>query len=146
LARSSTPDPVSARALVLTPLAARGTSLKVEVTLLIVLPDGTTTVGHSFLDHSQQFNGVIRPGTWVPVTVVPDDPDAAQLDGHHSPTARNVADVIAEALGGPAADLPPPLDQWRIGLALGYAEEVIAAGAITPSQAEVIRQRISRGV
>ena len=145
MARSSNPDPVSARALVLTPLAARGTSLKVEVTLLIVLPDGSTTVGHSWLEHSQQFNGVIKPGTWVPVTVVPGEPSTAQLARDHIPTARNVADVIAEALGGPAADISPP-DQCRIALALGYAEQIIAAGAITPSQAEVIRQRISRGI
>jgi hypothetical protein len=143
--RSSTPQPVSARALVLTPLAAHGTTVKIEVTLLIVLPDGSTTVGHSWLEHSQRFNGVIRPGTWVPVTVVPGEPGTAQLDSDHIPSARNVADVIAEALGGPAADLLPP-DQWRIGLALGYAEQVIAAGAVAPDQADVIRQRISRGV
>ena len=112
---------------------------------MIVLPDGSTTVGHCWLEHSQRFNGVIRPGTWVPVTVVPGEPSTAQLDSDHIPTSRNVADVIAEALGGPAADFLPP-DQWRIGLALGYAEQVIAAGAVAPDQADVIRQRISRGV
>lgn len=60
LARSSNPEPICARAPALTPLAARGTDSKVAVTLLIVLPDGSTTVAEPFLSHSQQFNGVIR--------------------------------------------------------------------------------------
>jgi hypothetical protein len=141
----SRPEPVSARALVLTPLAARGTNVKVQVTLLIVLPDGSATVGDPFLSHSQQFNGVIRPGTWVPITPVPGEPDAAELDSDHIRTVRQVAGVVAEALGAPAADPIPP-DQWRISLALGYAEQMIATGIFTPDQAEAIRQRINRGV
>jgi hypothetical protein len=41
---------------------------------------------------------------------------------------------------------PTQPDQWRIILALGYAEHLIAAGTFTPDQADAIRQRISRGV
>jgi len=69
----------------------------------------------------------------------------AQLDSDHIPTARAVADVIAEALGGLAAALAPP-DQWRITLTLGYAEQMIATEIFTPGQAEAVRQRIRRGV
>jgi len=145
VARSSKPEPISARALVLTNLAASGTMVQIQVTLLIALPDGSITAGHPFLSYSQQFSGVIRPGTWVPVTLVPGEPDTTQLDRDHVPSARAVADVIAEALGGPATVLTPP-DPWRITLALGYAEQLIATGVFTQDQAEAIRQRIRRGV
>lgn len=137
-------NPIPARALVLTPLPAHGTNVKVAVTVLIVLPDGSTTAGAPYFNHSQ-FNGVIRPGTWVPVTLEPGKPVTAKLDTDHIPTVSQVARVMAEALGGPAVDPVPP-DEWRIILALGYAEHVIASAAFTPDQAQAIRQRIKRGV
>ena len=142
LARSK-PDSIRGRALVLTPLAARGTNVKVRVTLLIVLPDGSTNVGER--SFTQQFDGAIRPGTWVPVTLSGGRPSTAELDTDHIPTVSQVARVMAEALGGPPVDLVPP-DEWRIILALGYAEHVIASAAFTTDQAQAIRQRIKRGV
>jgi hypothetical protein len=42
LARSSKPELISARALLLTPRAAHGTTVQIQVTLLIVLADGGT--------------------------------------------------------------------------------------------------------
>jgi hypothetical protein len=138
------PDSIPGRALVLTPLAARGTNVKVQVTVLIVLPDGSSIVGEPYL-HTQQFDGVIRPGTWVPVTLSGGRPSTAELDTDHIPAVSQVAHVMAEALGGPAVDPVPP-DEWRITLALGYAEHVIAAAAFTTDQAQAIRQRIKRGV
>jgi hypothetical protein len=88
---------------------------------------------------------LIKLGMWVPVTLIPGEPATAELDANHIPTASQVARVIAEALGGPSADLIPP-DEWRIGLALRYAEQMIASGSFTPDQADAIRQRIRRGV
>ena len=139
------PDSMSARALLLTPLAGYGTNVKVPVTLLIMLPDGSTDVVAPYWGDSRQFSGVVRPGTWVPVTLSAGRPRTAELDADHIPTVSQVAHVMAEALGGPAVEPVPP-DEWRIILALGYAEHVIAPGAFTPDQAEAIRQRIKRGV
>ena len=144
MARSK-PLSIAARALLLTPLAARGTNVKIPVTVMIVLPDGSTNVGEPYWGYSQQFSGVIRPGTWVPVTLLPGEPRTVELDTDHVPTVSQVARVIAESLGGPAVDPVPP-DEWRIVLALGYAERLIASAAFTPDQAQAIRQRIKRGV
>jgi hypothetical protein len=36
--------------------------------------------------------------------------------------------------------------EWRIGLALRFAGKIIAAGGITPVQADAIRPRIRAGV
>lgn len=135
---------IPARALVLTPLPAHGTNVQAAVTVLIVLPDGSAIAGEPYFGHSQ-FNGVIRPGTWVPVTLEPGKPATTKLDTDHIPTDSQVAHVMAEALGGPAVDPVPP-DEWRVILALGYAEYVIASAAFTPDQAQAIRQRIRRGV
>jgi hypothetical protein len=52
---------------------------------------------------------------------------------------------MTEALGGPAVKAVPP-DEWRVALALAYAERIIAEGVFTPGQAEAIRQRIRLGV
>jgi hypothetical protein len=52
---------------------------------------------------------------------------------------------MAEALGGPRVKTPPP-DEWRISLALAYAERMIAQGVFAPGQADAIRQRIRLGV
>jgi hypothetical protein len=135
---------VSARALVLSPLPGLGTEYNVKVTLLIELPDGRVVTGTPSWRCTLE-DGVIRLGMWVPVRVSPGDPDGAQLDGDRVPWARTVAAVMAEALGGATVKAVPP-DEWRVALALGYAEQIIAGGVFTPSQAEAIRQRIRRGV
>lgn len=146
LGRKDKQEPVSARALVLSPVAAYGTQTMFHPVLLIELPDGSTTVGHPAWGTAYTlYSGVIGTGTWLPVTLPPGEPDSVQLDEHHVPDARVVAEVMAEALGGPAVAVVTP-DQWRISLALAYAERIIADGAITSDQAEAIRQRIRLGV
>ncbi len=135
--------PISARALVLSPPPGPGTEYNVMVTLLIDLPDGSVMVGTPSWRCTLEF-GVIRPGMWVPVRLPPGKPDKAELDGVHVPRAREVAGVMAEALGGPAVKVVPP-DEWRITLALAYAERIIADGVFTPGQAEAIRQRLRLG-
>lgn len=102
----SKPDSISARALVLTPLPGHGTNLKVPVTLLIVLPDGSTVVGEPYWGHSLQFSGVIRPGMWVPVTLSGGRPRTAEPDADHIPTVSQVARVMhtGPGTGHPAAD------------------------------------------
>jgi len=135
---------IAARALVLSPLPAPGTEFNVTVTMLIALPDGSVMVGTPSWRCTLEF-GVIRTGMWVPVTLPPGKPDRAELDGSHVPWAREVGAVIGEALGGPAVKVVPP-DDWRVTLALAYAERIIADGALTPGQAEAIRHRIRLGV
>jgi hypothetical protein len=146
LGRKTHQEKVSARALLLSPPAAPATTLAIE------LPDGRTVFGHGGRGYGGASGwsysaraGVLEVGCWVPVTLLSDDPDNAELEHHHVPTDDEVGAVICEALGGPAVSSVPP-DEWRIGLALRFAGKIIAAGGITPVQADAIRTRIRAGV
>ncbi len=77
--------------------------------------------------------------------VPPGQPDEAELDFDHVPASEDIAAVIGEALGAPAV-APVPPDEWRVRLALEYAERLIAEGPFSPEQADAIRQRIKAGV
>jgi hypothetical protein len=134
---------VPARALVLTPLPGRGTNYVIHVTLAIELPGGGVALGRPTFDDG--YGDLIAVGQTIPVLVDPANPDGAELDEEHLPDASEVAAVIAEVLGGPAIPVAEP-DQWRIELALAYAERVIAAGAINATQADAIRTRIRSGI
>ncbi len=144
LAHRNKPENIPARALVLTPPAAPGAEYNVGTTLLMVFPDGTSAVGRPEWRHSWYW-GVIRVGGWIPVTVPPGQPNQAELDTDHVPSPETIAAVIGEALGGPPAPPAQP-DDWRIKLALDYAERLIAEGPFSPEQSDTIRQRIKAGV
>src|SRR5450755_3078612 len=108
LGRKTHREKVSARALLLSPPAAPATTLAIE------LPDGRTVFGHGGRGYGGASGwsysaraGVLEVGCWVPVTLLPDDPDNAELEHHHVPTDDEVGAVICEALGGPAGELGP---------------------------------------
>ena len=61
------------------------------------------------------------------------------------PDPRDIAAAIGEALGGPPAN-QYPIDEWRVKLALDYAERLIAEGVFNTEQAEAIRKRIKEGI
>ena len=144
LARRDKPENVPARALILTPPAAPGAEYNVGTTLLMVFPDGTSALGRPSWRHSWYYE-VIRLGHWVPVLVPPGQPDEAELDEDHVPSPEAIAAAIGEAPGGPAV-APAAPDEWRVKLALDYAERLIAEGPFSPEQADAIRRRISAGV
>jgi hypothetical protein len=135
---------VFARALVLTPTVWPGGDSASYVTLAIELPDGGRVIGKPFWIY-RKYAGVIDVGCWVPIKVPPDKPDKAVLDEDRVPEIDEVAAVMAEAVGGPAA-APVEPDEWRIALAARYADRVIDAGGISDADAEAIRARIRRGV
>ena len=129
MARSK-PNSIPARPLLLTPLAARGTNVKILVTVMIVLPDGSTTVGEPYWGYSQQFSGVIGPGTWVPVTLLPGEPRTVEtLEGGLFGWPRPVRQFAAE-------QLKPDTDQVPANrrIAPGEAEP---PPVTTPSRAAV---------
>jgi len=131
---------IAARALVLTPLAES----EIYVTLAVELPDGSTAASVVGWRHAM-YRGVVVPGTWIPVLLPDGRADRAELAQDQVPLDSDVAEVIVEALGGPAA-APRPADVWRIQLALAYAERIINTGGFTEDQADAIRQRIKVGV
>jgi hypothetical protein len=130
----------AARALVLTPLAES----EIYVTLAVELPDGSTAASVVGWRHPR-YRGVVVPGTWIPVRLPDGRADRAELAQDQVPLDSEVAEVIVEALGGPAAT-PRSADVWRIQLALAYAERIIEAGGLGEDQADAIRQRIKAGV
>jgi len=137
--------PIQARALILSPPATPGAEYLVKTAMMIVLPDGTSYMATPSWKHSWYY-GVLRLGAWVPVLVTPGgDPDGAELDDDHVPDPRDIAAAIGEALGGPPAN-PYPYDEWRVKLALDYAERLIKEGVFDNEQAQAIRQRISAGI
>ncbi|HEY3905778.1 MAG TPA: hypothetical protein VGM14_17855 [Streptosporangiaceae bacterium] len=136
--------PIAARALILSPPATPGAEFLVKTAMMIVLPDGTSFMATPSWKHSWYY-GVLRLGAWVPVLVSPGDPDNAELDDSHVPDPREIAAAIGEALGGPPAN-PCPYDEWRVKLALDYAERLIKEGVFNAEQAEAIRQRIGAGI
>lgn len=144
MARVGQPQPIPARALILSPPAAPGAEYIVATAMLIVLPDGTTFFGKAAWSHTEYY-GVVRLGTWVPVLMPPGNPGGAKLDTSHVPHPTDVAAVIAEALGGPRV-MRAAYDEWRVKLALDYAERLIAEGVFNTEQAEAIRNRIKEGV
>jgi hypothetical protein len=87
---------------------------------------------------------VIGIGRWVPVKLPPDRPDGAELDTDHVPCDSDVAGVVAEVMGGPPVPAVAP-DEWRVALALRYAEQIISAGGTAPEQADAIRARTRAG-
>jgi hypothetical protein len=127
-------DPVSARALVLTPTTPPASSGAWQVTLLVELGDGRVERAGPYWFH-REYAGVIRPGRWVPVRLSPDDPDGVELDLDHVPRDSEVAAVVAEALGGPVVEPAAP-DDWRVLLASQYVDDLIAAGAFSAPQIE----------
>ena len=137
-------DVVSARALVLTPPVGPGAAGAVATTLAIELPDQRVVVGNPTW-YYRDYAGVLGVGRWVPVKLPADEPDEAELDKEHVPYDSDVAEVVAEALGGdPVSPVSP--DEWRIRLALQFAEQLISAGGLTAAQADAIRVRIKQGV
>jgi hypothetical protein len=142
--RKAQDETVPARAMVLTPTVVPGGEGAPRVTLAIELPDGSTIVGRPFWIYRDRA-GVIGIGRWLPVKLRPDQPDKTQLDVDRCPLDGEVAQVIAEVLGGPAV-APVERDEWRVALALQYAERVISNGGIAPADAEAIRARIASGV
>lgn len=137
-------EPISARALVLSPPSAPGAEYNRATALMIELPDGRKVFGSPEWRETQ-CSGAVQLGDWIPVTLDPDDPDAAELDVDHVPTDSEVAAVVAEVLGGPPAPVAAP-DEWRVTLALRAAERIFAAGVLADGQAEAVRQRIRRGI
>jgi hypothetical protein len=87
-------EKVSARALLLSPPASPGShGANPTTTLAIGLPDGRTVFGHGGSGYGGAAGwsysasaGVLRVGRWVPVMLLPDDPDHAELDHDHVPT------------------------------------------------------------
>jgi hypothetical protein len=138
------PQPIPARALILSPPAAPGAEYLVKTAMMIVMPDGTSFMATPSWKHSWYY-GVIRLGAWVPVMVPPGNPDGTELDDNRVPDPRDIAAAIGEALGGPPAN-QYPIDEWRVKLALDYAERIIAEGVFNAEQAQAIRKRISEGI
>jgi hypothetical protein len=112
--------------------------------MMIVLPDGTSFMATPSWAHTS-YAGVLRVGAWVPVLMPPGNPDKVKLDHEHVPTPLEVAAAIGEALGGPPAK-QVPVDEWRVNLALDYAQRIIADGVFKTEQAEAIRKRIKEGI
>ena len=133
--------PVPARALVLTPMPEAGRTFSVA----IELPDGTVRVTNLFVRACGLYSGVLVPGTRIPVTLANGDPAQAALAAEFVPADSEVAEVIGEALGGLKV-APRPPDDWRVRLALDYAERIIANAGLSESAADAIRQRIRLGV
>jgi len=139
--KKSTEEMVSARAIVLSPIWPT-TGLQ-SVSLAIQLDDGRTVFASPTLGISAYF-GVIHAGGWVPIKLLPDKPDSAEIDAELVPETDDVVAVISEALGGPAVQPVAP-NEWRVNLGLQFAERIISGGALSAAQAEAIRSRIRAG-
>ena len=96
MAHKERPQPIPARALILSPPAMPGAEYLVKTAMLIVLPDGTSFFGVPSWKHSWYY-GVLRLGAWVPVLVPPGAPDETELDTDRMPDPRDVAAAVVEA-------------------------------------------------
>lgn len=76
----------------------------------------------------------------------PAQPDGVIPDAALIPLLGEITGPIAEALGAaPVAKRVEP-NEWRVGIALRYAEDFIAASGISASQADAISARLRLGV
>ena len=136
------PEQVSAKALILSPLYPT-TGLQ-SVDLAIELSDGQYVFGAPTWS-IVQYMGLLRVGAWFPIKVSPDDAKTAALDDALIPDADDVVAVVREALGGAKVDPVAP-NEWRVGIAMQFAEQLISVGGVSAAQADAIRQRIGAGV
>jgi len=136
------PEPVGGRAIVLSPIYPT-TGLQ-SVDLAVELPDGRTVFGSPTWSVIE-YLGTLRLGARVPVTLPGYDVAKAQLDDELMPADDDVAAAVREALGGPVTPPRAP-NEWRVGLALQYAEQLIALGSLTDTQADAVRARLRAGV
>jgi len=136
------PELVSAKALILSPLYPT-TGLQ-SVDLAIELPGGQYIFGTPTWS-IVQYMGLLRVGGSFPVKVSADDAKTAALDDDLIPDADDVVAVVREALGGPKVDPVAP-NEWRVGIAMQFAEQLISVGGVSAAQADAIRDRIRAGV